>query len=350
VGWFALVPGGAIFDQAVLSRNCGSAHDTPSGVNFAVPPHMRASKVRIVSHTACSVAMEQGETVATVHWSSAAGAADLPLRAGVDTAEWAIDRPGIQAKHGRAQIARSFLSGSETGYDYVTTIPLGRDVDYPIEALSLDLGRPANLALRIRRVELIESDGRVIPLSPEWPGLKMDMSNSALSLARREPQPPLQWTACSAKTLSKLEIQRATSAGFLPDGSRFDPYKVALLEKRRQVAEPSCEKPAMIRDVIRHAGFFHARVEGVGSSILVLSQLWYPGWHARIDGVSAKLVPVDGLIQGLSVPSGAHTVELRFRPVSFIVGVVITGIAILLLVAPVARRYIQTIKSRRAAQ
>jgi len=48
--------------------------------------------------------------------------------------------------------------------------------------------------------------------------------------------------------------------------------------------------------------------------LLVISMVAYPGWTASIDGQSAPVLQVDGLLQGVCVPSGAHAVELRFTP------------------------------------
>jgi len=70
-------------------------------------------------------------------------------------------------------------------------------------------------------------------------------------------------------------------------------------------------------------------VEAVGDALLVISQVYYPGWVARVDGEETPLFRVDGLLQGVAVPAGTHQVEIRFRPLSFRLGLAISGLTLL---------------------
>lgn len=53
---------------------------------------------------------------------------------------------------------------------------------------------------------------------------------------------------------------------------------------------------------------------------LCLSQTFYPGWQAWVDGRPAHLARGDYLLPVVPLPAGAHRVELRYRPWSFWVG------------------------------
>jgi len=46
---------------------------------------------------------------------------------------------------------------------------------------------------------------------------------------------------------------------------------------------------------------------------LTLSEQFYPGWSAIIDGQSFMPERWQGAFQSVSVPAGEHTVEFRFR-------------------------------------
>jgi len=62
-----------------------------------------------------------------------------------------------------------------------------------------------------------------------------------------------------------------------------------------------------------------ARAEA--SAWVVLSDAWYPGWRAFVDGVQVDLYPADYLFRAVRVPKGAHRVEFVYRPLLFGVGV-----------------------------
>jgi hypothetical protein len=72
----------------------------------------------------------------------------------------------------------------------------------------------------------------------------------------------------------------------------------------------------------------HARTEAV----LVLSDTWYPGWKATVDGAEAKVYPVDGLLRGVTVSEGRHTVVFNYEPRMLTTGLFASGAALLICV------------------
>lgn len=52
------------------------------------------------------------------------------------------------------------------------------------------------------------------------------------------------------------------------------------------------------------------------NGLLVLHDLYYPGWTAYVDGNSAQIMPVALLFRGVLVPAGTHRVTFRFQPFS----------------------------------
>ena len=58
--------------------------------------------------------------------------------------------------------------------------------------------------------------------------------------------------------------------------------------------------------------------------MVVLSDTFFPGWYARIDGKPAPIYEVNAAMRGVPVPQGTHTVEMVYRPRSVYVGAALT--------------------------
>lgn len=68
-------------------------------------------------------------------------------------------------------------------------------------------------------------------------------------------------------------------------------------------------------------------------SVLVLSEVYYPGWSVRLDDRPAGIVAVHGLLRGVEVAPGAHRAVFEFRPASVFLGAGLTMIGIIGLAA-----------------
>lgn len=69
---------------------------------------------------------------------------------------------------------------------------------------------------------------------------------------------------------------------------------------------------------IRHYEENRVVVEATSAEggLLVLHDLFYPGWRAQVDGVAAPIVKADLLFRGVEIPPGRHTVTFAFEPLS----------------------------------
>lgn len=62
-------------------------------------------------------------------------------------------------------------------------------------------------------------------------------------------------------------------------------------------------------------------------SYLVVADSYFPGWVAEVDGHEAKVVRADYALRAVPVPAGDHHVALRYRPMSFTVGLTVSVVA-----------------------
>src|SRR5207248_5438772 len=58
--------------------------------------------------------------------------------------------------------------------------------------------------------------------------------------------------------------------------------------------------------------------------LLTLSDQYYPGWQASIDGQAVDIVRADTAFRAICVPSGDHMVLFEYRPRSLYIGLAIS--------------------------
>ena len=94
----------------------------------------------------------------------------------------------------------------------------------------------------------------------------------------------------------------------------FDPAETVILEE----GEPLAVDPGDGERRLYFARYDLNQVELVVQtpvdSYLVLSDVYYPGWRATVDGKPAELLRADYVFRAVPVPAGEHTVRLEFAP------------------------------------
>jgi hypothetical protein len=69
------------------------------------------------------------------------------------------------------------------------------------------------------------------------------------------------------------------------------------------------------------------RLKAWQAGYVVLSDAYYPGWRAWVDGKPAQIIIANGAFRAVQVRPGEHDVEMRFEPVSFRIGLFATLLA-----------------------
>jgi hypothetical protein len=87
------------------------------------------------------------------------------------------------------------------------------------------------------------------------------------------------------------------------------------------------------RGIVRRASFEPGRITADLSlespALCVVSDTWLEGWEATIDGEPATIWVANGLMRGVGVPEGSHSLEMRYRPRSLRLGWRISAVAII---------------------
>lgn len=150
---------------------------------------------------------------------------------------------------------------------------------------------------------------------------------------------PRLWLVGETRLMTDSAVVRAVRRGEFQDGQRFDPQTTALLSNGGMKAE-GFVAPAKEMKVDNFSGAARivslentkVKVESESSTdaFLVLSDLFYPGWKATIDGQPAEVIRTNYVLRGLYVTPGKHSIEFRYEPIYLYIG---GGISILGLLA-----------------
>jgi len=108
---------------------------------------------------------------------------------------------------------------------------------------------------------------------------------------------------------------------------RFDPRHTIILEQ-----EPNITLPENAPDNARAAlveflpEYIQIEVNTPENALLSLAHPDYPGWQATINDEPVEILRAYGALSAVAIPAGEHTIELRYDPLTYRVGAVISGI------------------------
>ncbi len=303
----------------------------PVRPRFFALPIMRATEVRLLSRLADSVEVEQGTPVAWLVVRLVTGReVALPVRAGIETAEWAYDRADVRGRvrHEKAPVGRSVPAGGFFGHRYLGVLRL--PVRWTIDGLRLEAapgrfrmslfglgvvdattGRAAGLALPSAYL----SDTVRLREEAATPRVRLFGVNRGLGRA---------WVVDSLRRLG----DESTVLRFLrePTLRGVDTRREALvLAREAEGVELPAGSHSSRAEVARESpGRIDLRAEGPG--FLLVTEGWDPGWSARVDGAPARLLRANAVHMGVVLEAGTHRVELVHYPRGLTAGLVLAGL------------------------
>jgi hypothetical protein len=113
----------------------------------------------------------------------------------------------------------------------------------------------------------------------------------------------------------------------------FDPRQTLILDR-----EPGISLPDELSGEVGRAEVMLYQPERIvieteseTNAVLSVSEVDYPGWQTTVDGEPAEILRAYGGLRAVALEAGEHSVEMIYRPLSFRVGVIVSGLSALAL-------------------
>ncbi len=311
---------------------------------FVRIPPTAATRIKITSSLAQSVELRDGQVVAQIFLvTQDGGIRSVPLRAGLDTAEWAYERSDVRRaiQHSMPPIATTFPAVSafpkEThlGHTFLAQFDLAQDSQPPtITGVFVSPVIPPGL-IHLEQFVLVTPEGREVSLAHLTGRDEQSLvyRTEFVAIYQNPDALPRAFLVHHADIAGDdAALMEMLSDDFKPlqrlilaDGAAIDAGSAQGADEFVRIGEARPERIAL--DV-------HAAAE----AYVVLADAWYPGWIARVDGVETPIQRADYIFRAVRVGPGAHQIEFEYRPGSLYLGAAISFIALMIVLAIMFRR------------
>jgi hypothetical protein len=151
--------------------------------------------------------------------------------------------------------------------------------------------------------------GTPFQFQPLWPGAR------------------IRWAPCGIAVQGAEKAWQMVASGTV----NFDQNVVLESESENSASDcPDSQPVPEFSLVSENPNRLEIRIDTSESGWLVISDTWYPGWRASVDGADVPVVRANYLFRAVPVSAGEHQVVFSYQPASFYAGLVL-----LLLVASI---------------
>lgn len=340
----------------------GPPNNRGAHATFYMSPAVRADAVCIISGLRSATEIPQDAEVAEIVVEDTSGErVALKVKAGRDTAEWAYDRPDVtpHVAHRRVQVADRIWVADKDGRQYQANLYFARlqlDKTRTVSKLEFHYLYPKG-TVRLYGMALWENPNtahQVLSRDKYLPRYEDDEVVILENLSRL----PRAFLVPTARLVKRSEILDTMVQGDFdpervvllepPEGRRAMPTTAAAIFDTRAigtwlqastgVADPNLveswvrgnpvTRPGTAEIVKYESREVVIRTESDRNAILFLSDSYYPGWKAQVDGAEQRVYRANYLFRAVLVPSGRHEVRFVFEPESFILGAQVSAFSI----------------------
>ena len=287
---------------------------TPNGqIRFQSDP-TQATQLRMVSGLSGGEAIPDGEQVGEWLLTDTAGVRYvLPVRAGREIADWRPRVAGLPVAHRPIQIAASIRPGDDgterrLGYaeidlprrtaivslEYHHTHPQGQTLLYGVALYDRQEDQTSQLTREDRYSVAYQDQDVVVYENPAAYPRAFVVPEAVLAPDGTAAMARLREGPLDPRT--QVVVESAPASGLGPFNGT-PAHDASIVAEGSAVVDVQADAPA--------GGF------------LVLTDPYYPGWRAFVDGQEAPILRADYLFRAVALAPGSHLVRFTFTPTSF---------------------------------
>jgi hypothetical protein len=181
----------------------------------------------------------------------------------------------------------------------------------------IDAAHPGSLSIAYMRVwtysDLMNVRYILTPASKPEPGAVYQDKN--WKVYENPTGLPRAWVAHETR-VEPSDVRASDVAG----SAGFDARKIAVVSRPVDLAPlPDGAVERVVFSAVE-PNRLAMDVQAASRGMLVISEMYYPGWRAKVNGRAAEIHKVDGALRGVVTPAGRSKVELDYAPASIYAG------------------------------
>ena len=322
--------------QKTISFSIGSfcGKKFPDNFYFCLKKPINVTSIEIISNLGCSPHIQQGQVVANVILTDISGKQKIVnLKAGIDSSEWAAEcedvKPIMQHKLAKVYSTwihrrKNFKNCNAHYYQSLKTINIKnlKQIKF-LWNKNIKIG-----SIGVKAVYLITDEGK-IPLTfldtCSLDILDLNLKNDVIIFLNNK-ELKKAWLIPNIHYIDKDNMLSIIKS--LKDYNYLQEAFIESSNNMSYVFSNFDSNYSIIYDYLKN-GRIKMQVNSNSGGFLILSESYYPGWKAYIDGIKTKVYKVNNIIMGIYVPKGGHIVEFLFLPNSFIYSLIFSIFALI---------------------